>query len=286
MCRRAFTIVEAGCATAAVLVLIIIIFIVVGIGWLQRDYNRRGDAVRVRGIMYGMTLWSQQNGDSYPLPSAIDLDDTTVAAPGAEKDTSANIFSLLVYNGYLPVELLVSPLEVGNIDKDEDYETDQPRAAINPDKALWDPALTADFTGEAPGNISYAHISPVGARAAHWTGADPSATRPVIANRGPQITSVTQGADGPEPVLANPRSNTLRIHGPAGSWEGNIGFQDNHVDFHRALAPEPIWYTTSAGARAADVLFYDEPDDPAGANAFLTITIPAAGVPGGTPIWD
>src|SRR5690606_35361465 len=134
-------------------------------------------------------------------------------------------------------------------------------------------------------NTSYAHLSPAGARRSHWSAAAASATRAILGNRGPQVTSVARGDDGPAPKLAIAGSNTLRIHGPADAWHGNIGYQDNHVDLETHMAPEDVLYRAPGGGSARDTLFYDEPDDVIGDNNYLTVTIPSA-VAGGKAIWD
>jgi hypothetical protein len=136
-------------------------------------------------------------------------------------------------------------------------------------------------------------MAPVGLRRSRWSLAAGDPTRAILGNRGPQIASVAPGPGGPAATLADPKSNTLRIHGPATRWHGYIGYQDNHVDLETDLAPDDVLYTirggsggAGGGGQARDNLFYDEPADAAGDNNYLTVTIPAAGVGGGRPIWD
>lgn len=248
------------------------------------------DSSQLRGILQGMVMLAEANKGQFPLPSVIDSGNTTVAAQGEAKDTTANILSLMIYQGFFPVELTVSPLEVGNVDMMLTYQTSLPAAAIDPARAQWDPAFSADFTAKAPGNTSYAHTAPIGPRRQQWSLASGDATLAVLGARGPQVASVAPGPSGPVPTLAKARSNTLRMHRPRNRWQGNIGYQDNHVDLETEMAPEDVLYwvrgRSGADAFARDTLFYDEPDDASGGNAYLTITIPVAGVPGGKAIWD
>lgn len=256
-----------------------------GCGYPMRDSSQ------LRGIVQAMSIWAGNNKGRYPLPSAIDLDNTTVAEAGSAKDTTANILSLMVFNGSVPTEILVSPQEANpSIQQYTVYEFNSPRTARVPDKALWDPALSADFTGGKIGAISYANLHPCGPRLDKWTDSFDS-NSPVLGNRGPQILSVTKRASGVViPVLANTKSNTFLIHGGRTTWEGNIGFNDAHVDFKTGLAPGPSdlpTYKDASGVEWPDFYHYDEPDDPTGANAFLGIFTKAGPKPADfTAIWD
>lgn len=88
-----------------------------------------------------------------------------------------------------------------------------------------------------------------------------------------QHASVTKHKDGTvTPNWAIPNSNTLLIHGTKNKWEGQV---DNHVDFGLQEWVEGGTYTDAAGKKWTDLLFYDEPDDAAGTNAFLGIFIKA-----------
>jgi hypothetical protein len=277
--RGGFTLIE--------LVLVVIIGLVVTVFLLTigahepRVTSRQlKDSTQIRGILQGMVIWAQNNQDRYPLPSALDVNNTTVAATGTAKDTTSNILSLLVYNGYVSTEMFRSPAEVnGNIEVYDDYEFDAPSTAVSPTTALWDPAFhaspSAPFNIGAAGNPanignnSYAHTAPVDARRPLW-GATFVATQVAIANRGPGVIRVDQTRDGPVPVF-DPHSNTYLIHGSRTRWEGNVGYNDNHVTFETRIGPEGLTYTTAAGKERPDHLFFDEPDDPTAANAFLGI---------------
>lgn len=251
------------------------------------------DVTEVRGILSGMVVWSQSNRDRFPLPSVLDTANATVPDTGAAKDTTANIFSILVYNSFFPPEVLASADEKNpNIVRMDDYAFDHPATAVDPLKALWDPALNADFTGAKPANVSYANLLPVltqpDAAGRIWYGANSNPTQPVIGNRGPQIESVSAGgAPTYTPLPPGKTSYSVLTHGKPGKWLGNIGYADNHVDFETVLSPHGITYTTADGKRRPDVLFFDEPDDARGDNAFLGIfTKAGAERKGFKSIWD
>lgn len=266
--------------------------------------NQLKDASQVRGISQSMIIWSQNNNDRYPLPSKIDREDKTVAGKGVAKDTTANIFSLLIFNGFVPPEMCVTPSEVNpNIVADEDYAYDAPKAAVDPAQAAWDPSFAADFTA-GQGNVSYAHLQPFGGKLRRWSSTF-NASDAQVSNRGPEIASVHREPSGvSSAVEKNKSSNTHRIHGAPEAWEGNVAYGDNHVTFETTYLPpgppnarwaDAQWarYTLvpAAGARpdesALDCYFFDEPDAKDGNNLFLSIF--AASGPESKdwkPIWD
>ena len=247
------------------------------------------DSTQVRGLHQGFVSWAQNNNDQFPLPSTLDVNNTTVADMGTAKDHTANIFSPLVFNGTISVELLISPAEAsGKIRLYDAYEFENPRTAVIPAKALWDPGLRADFTSADGGHISYAHMIPSGARMPNWTNSSTTANAgaAIMGNRGPQIASVTQRSRGTvDTKLANPESCTLLIHGSRNKWEGNIVFNDNHVEFVTSLKAGT--YTDTRGVQRDDILFFNEPDDPKGTNNFLGVFNKAGPVPSAfQSIWD
>jgi type II secretory pathway pseudopilin PulG len=271
--RRAFTLVELGVVLAVVVVLLVLAllpaFTKAGISSRQRK-----DATQVRGIHQAFVMWAQNNRDEYPLPSKVDIENTTVAEEGRAKDTTANIMSMMVFNGLFTPDILVWQAEVNrSIRVHKNYEFDRPRSAVRPADALWDPGLRADFTGQGGGHISYAHLLPAEHRLAKW-GNTFIATEPVVGTRGPEITAARRLGNGAvAPTFAKARSNTFLLQGTKDRWKGNIAFNDNHVEFLFELSNGT--YTNAAGQETADLIHYDEPDDPSELNHFLGIFIRA-----------
>lgn len=262
-----------------VIELVVVIVIAIGavvllLPYLNRPHgsNRQlRDSTQVRGIHQGMVLWAQSNRDEYPLPSRIDLNNDTVAAEGRAKDTTANILSILIYNNYFSPELCVSPAEANPaIRYDEDYAFQSPPTAVNPTKALWDPAFSADFTGGKTGNFSYGHMVPANERLEKTWKNTFDASQAVLGNRGPLIVGMG-GSGATRDYKAAKKSNTFLIHGGRKTWEGNIAYNDNHVGFETSVAPELTTYKDTAGAEQRDCLFLDEADDPSRINNFLGI---------------
>jgi hypothetical protein len=286
--RRGFTTVDL--VALSILSVIIIVFLA---GVFLPARGRGGtpgrllkDSTQIRGIHQAMVVWIQSNNDQFPLPSRIDLNDFTVPEQGPAKDTTANIYSMLIWVGSVGTEMFISPAEVnGNINMHETYEFQDPRAAVNPAKALWDPAFRADFTSQEGGHTSYAHLLPSGPRSKLWRN-DFNAATPILGNRGQQVAAVQYNKAGiASPVYANPQSNTLLIHGTRARWEGNIAFNDNHVEF--VTTPKSGHYTAADGSKREDLLFFDEPDDPTGLNYYLGIFTKAGPEPKNfRAIWD
>jgi len=290
--KRALTVIEILVVIAVVIVIAAVLLPVIG----SHACGGRGikDSSQIRGVVQAMAIWANNNKDQYPLPSSIDLADDTVPEPGRAKDTSANIMSLLIYNGSVPTELLVSPAEANpDIQQCTGYEFNAPKAAVRPEKALWDPAFNADFTSKTPGGLSYAHQMPSDERLKFWANSF-APTDPILGNRGPEIASVKKlSPPRVSATVRDPNTNTFLIHGSRSAWEGNIAYNDAHVDFTTAfddsIRSEGQWgtYVGADGTRWGDVLFFDEPDDPSASNAFLGIfTTAGATAHEFNAIWD
>ena len=288
-CARGLTVVE-------VIAIVVVVVVLIGIllPAMQPARGRHGrqfkDQTQVRGIVQAMQLWAQNNGDRYPMPSLIDKDNATVGEIGAAKDTTANIYSILIYNGHIPTEICVSPAESnGKIEVFGTYALEKPATAVNPEKALWDPMFKADFTGEKQSHLSYANMRPFGPRAKRW-GGTMVATDAQVGNRGPEITEIQRRRNGFKAITALKDSNTFLIHGGRTTWEGNIAYGDAHVNFEVSMVGEDAanWpnYQGKAG-RTPDCLFFDEPDDVKRDNVFMSIfTKAGAEAKDWKAIWD
>lgn len=234
MRRTGFTIIE-------LLVLIVALLLVIAV--LLPTRGGRGnprplkDAMQLRGIHSSLVIWAGNNDDKYPLPSEIDVDNFTVSELDRAKDTTANIMSILICEGFITAELLVSPLENNERITDYyDYEVEDITGAVDPEKALWDPKLSADFTSEAGGNISYAHLIPQGKRLDQWSNTF-KAEDAILSNRGPKILSVEQASDNVVTRFADPKTLTTQTFADVRStktawWSGNVAYNDNRVDFN------------------------------------------------------
>jgi type II secretory pathway pseudopilin PulG len=259
---------------------------------------RLTDAVQVRGITQALVVWASNNNGSYPLPSALDAADVTVPEQGESKNTTANILSVMIWNGNLSPEMCISPQEVNpQIRRYDEYQYEKPGGAQRPADALWDPSFKgtpddpttyANLPNVGVGHQSYAHLLPFGNRRKQWTDTY-NVNEAVFGNRGPTYAA-SDAAPSAEKwsLLPGPlgtASNTLLIHGGAKTWEGNIGYNDNHVNFETSPTPDALSLVVPGkpGARVnalmPDNLFVNETDQlsgdgvsgrvDAGSNAYL-----------------
>jgi len=178
------------------------------------------------------------------------------------------VISMLIYNGFFSTELCVSPAEQNpNIVQFAGYAQSMPEKAAKPEQALWDPAFSVDFTEGRTGNLSYAQAHFMGTRRAMWSNTF-EASQAAVGNRGPLVKGLDSSR---EPILDNPASTTLLIHGGRKTWEGNIAYNDNHVNFETKMSPDSTPYATKSGRSEPDCLFFDEPNDVSGMDNLLTI---------------
>ncbi|MEZ6317909.1 MAG: prepilin-type N-terminal cleavage/methylation domain-containing protein [Phycisphaerales bacterium] len=295
--KKGFTLIE-------LLVVIAIIALLIGIllpalGKARKSAQQLKDRTQIRGVMQGMVLYAQGNKNEYPFPSKLDTADNTigdidsVATPEKkkEKDLTRHIVSKLIFDGFFPPELCVSPIEVnGAYEVYKDYEFDEPEGANSTGgdakKALWDPAFVAtpldgkkkpikdieDRTHEGQGGFSYAHTPPFGRRTSLW-GDSFSAVEPSLANRGPVYVEKSDTewelyddmgatADGEHALGIN--SATLGFHGSRTEWEGLVGFNDGHVDLVDRPDPQSLVITfnnlSAEKKTQSDNIFVDEDD--------------------------
>jgi len=278
--RRAFALPDA--LAIAILAALAVTLLAGGpaISAVQEDQRRLKDATNIRSILQSLVVFASNNRDTYPRPSRIDAAGNTIKTDEPwRKDTSGNILSVLVFDGFLPPEILISPAETNPaISEQDNYTYHEPEAATklggDKQRAIWDPSFIAapgryDEAVHAPaekpaepgiaskGFLSYAHTPPFGNYRPLWRGTF-SATEAALGNRGPRFRAM-RSADGAPRQWAledgplGTGSKTLGFHGPADEWHGMIGYNDAHVSF--ADTPAPVTTVIDATTpRAGDPL--------------------------------
>jgi competence protein ComGC len=277
--RHAITLVE-------VLVIFVIIIVILGVlipaipTGRHRSHPQLKDSTQVRGITQALVVWASNNNGSYPLPSQLDRAGATIDEPDSTKDTTGNILSILIMNGNISPEIAISPAEANPaIRRYDAYEYEKPGAAAHPQNALWDPAFRGtpddaptygNIAGAGIGHQSYAHAIPFGKREALWHDTYNS-TEAIFGNRGP-----TYAGNDAAPAIAPGRkwqptkdqhgtgSLTLLIHGGRTTWEGNIAYNDNHVNFETQPAPDQLTLkiqTPRGTETAPDNIFVNETNE-------------------------
>jgi prepilin-type N-terminal cleavage/methylation domain-containing protein len=203
------------------------------------------DQTQTKQIHAAWVTFSVSNDDLFPTPGLIDRKPHHLLGeiPGRGKEdyllnTTAFVHAACIMQNYYSPALLLCPTEPnGRVFAKHDY--DYEIYSVTEDE-YWDPEFKSDLDEEC--NVSYSSMGVFGKRKQdQWRNSGDS-KYPCLGNRGPVMGEYVED------------SLTYEIHGPRKEWNGNICYQDNHVEYERTLHPKGLDYHLG-GESVADNLF-------------------------------
>lgn len=292
--RKGFTLIE-------LLVVIAIIALLVGlllpaISKAQRNAKTMRDGAQVKEMHQAFLIFADANGGRMPTPGLINrlpVNGQQLPGQGDEDHTrnhTASLFSVLIAQDYFNTDIVIGPTEVNqNINEMLDYDKSLYQPAND---VYWDPGFTADLRTNSPGsNVSYAHTALVNPRkSVKWRNTG-DATVTALGTRGTDGTfqgpTGTTGQGGQ--ITGNPYSlsPTLELHGPTREWNGNVCFQDNHVELLTTFFPDLVSHDPGNGVgKKRDNIFSAEFGGQSRSDNWLVVCVTPQSEFSTTPIWD
>jgi prepilin-type N-terminal cleavage/methylation domain-containing protein len=196
------------------------------------------DGTQVKQIHQGWLTAANDSQGILPLPGEINR---VGGVPGRGdideiQNNHANLHGSMLGRGYVNAQIMVSPAEISaKVIPCATYNMNMIKPAND---VYWDPPTGNPGTGFkadllVQSNTSYATmpIDPTTRRKTEWKNTGNSRFA-VLGNRGPKAGAVT-GDD-------YTNSKTLLIHGGTKEWDGNTGYNDNHIEYGRTSYPENV----------------------------------------------
>jgi len=229
--------------------------------------KRVKDSTQIQQVHKGLLTLSRDSNGIFPtagLADRLPVNGVNIPGKGVEDQTQnshANMYSYCIMQHAFSTDVLVSPAEVStNVLAMANYNFDQYSPITN--DQYWDPNFQTNLATGQLCNTSYGTLHPLGTRKAKQWRDTLDSKFVVLANRG-----VINGS-----YAANDYNNskTLQIHGGDKEWEGNIGFNDNHVTFDKKFQPDGVAQFTLGSTTVEDNIFKDDPEGATG-DSWLTM---------------
>lgn len=213
------------------------------------------DGSQIRSIHQAWLISSRENKGSYPVPGLIQrreiingANSQVVPGRGSENilhNVHQNLYSACIMLNYFSLELCVGPTEPSTyVYVKHDYNWD----LYNPiDNVRWDDSFKASLHRES--HLSYAQLPLFGERRAREWRESGNSKFAIVGNRAVRFGTLDETRYN--------ESVTLKIHGGARQWIGNVAFNDNHIETFNTFTPEGLFYQ-SQGVSHADNLYRND----------------------------
>lgn len=210
------------------------------------------DATQLGQVHKAWLTWSREFNGIFPTPGLINrsaVGGQQIPGKGAEditKNSHDNLYSACIMQNYISPQVCVSPSESSsNVAIASDFNYNKYNIA---DDVYWDDRFDTDLLGRC--NTSYGTMNLDGGRKAQQWKESLDSKHAVVGNRGVK--------NGSYAAADYNSSKTLEIHGGRNSWEGNVCYNDNHVNFEKNFTPDGTRKLANGTTDVDDNIFFEE----------------------------